>query len=227
MLRRITLAALALAAAVTLGAATPIPVISQACGPASATTAAVPPISTMRLGTGRHHAVVIVDTGTAIRRTCVSFDTETITAKQALEMIGAGPVFKEFSGMGSFVCKLYDTGRSVDDCVGDPTYWVYSRAPAGTTSFSPSEVGVSTAVVHDGDVEGWKWATEGAPEYASPEVVCSSAESAAAPMPSGARRPDSPDSSGDGDSTWPTLAGFFGTLALVAAAWVTVRRRRV
>lgn len=214
MLRRITLAA-AVTAAASLGSAAPTPVLDQACAVAASSLA--PAAAT---GQGRNHALVIVDTGTAVHRTCVSFDSESITGKQALELAGAEPVFKEFSGLGSFVCKLHGTGREVGDCVGDPTYWVYSRAPAGTTAFTASEVGVSTSQVRHGDVEGWKWATEGAPQYAAPEDVCSDEQ--AARMPVATQRP--PDSRAD-DSAWPAVAGFAATLAVVAGAWLFIRRR--
>lgn len=218
MLRRITLAA-ALAVTATLGSAAPIPVVDQACAAAASSLA---PAATT--GQGSNHAVVIIDTGTTVHRTCVSFDSESITGKQALELAGAEPVFKEFSGLGSFVCKLHGTGRDVGDCVGDPTYWVYSRAPAGTAEFTPSEVGASTARVRHGDVEGWKWATEGAPAYASAEEVCS--DEAATRMPAPERGPqDGARDKSTASGTWLSLVGFAATLAVVAGAWLFIRRR--
>lgn len=122
--------------------------------------------------------------------------------------------------MGSFVCRLYDTGRPVNTCVGDPTYWVYSRAPAGSAGFTASEVGASSAEVHDGDVEGWKWATEGAPVYASADSVCADSTTDAARAPIQTRYQPRHRSG------VPTVIAFLGTLAVVGVVWLRARRRR-
>lgn len=211
MLRRFLVAFGLTVTGLTFGGPSPISFIDSACAATAAATSAAD-----------NYAVVIVDTGTEVHRTCISFAEESISGKQALELAEAKPLFKEFSGMGSFVCRLYDTGREVDDCVGDPTYWVYSRAAAGTTDFQASEVGVSDSQVKDGDVEGWKWATEGAPPYSAPDEVCLRDDDATG-VGAGAR--GSGSASENTGTPW-ALGAFAAALLVVAGVWLKVRRPR-
>ena len=60
---------------------------------------------------GAHRALVIVDTGGAIYQRVVTFDTDSITGIQALDLAGANPVVYTFSGQGGAVCALFGVGN--------------------------------------------------------------------------------------------------------------------
>lgn len=197
MARRWLLTTLVAFAALGLGGVGPAPlrILDQACGAAASD--------------GEHRAVVIVDTGTQVRRVCVRFTEESITGRDALIRAGVDPVFKDYGSMGSFVCKLLDTGCPASDCpCGSDEYWVYSRARAGSSTFTQSSLGVSSTKVRDGDVEGWKWSTGGSPAYASPDAVCgakpaapASPTTAAPPAGGGSAAPGSGSESGSGSGS--------------------------
>src|SRR5688500_8677726 len=160
MVRRWLLSTSLALVAIGVGGAGPqaMRIVDQACGAATA---------------GDHRAVVIVDTGSQVRRVCVRFTEDSITGREALVRAGVDPVFKDYGGKGAFVCKLLDTGCPASDCPCDSSeYWVYSRARAGSSTFTMSSMGVSSTSVRDGDVEGWRWSTGGGPAYASPDAVC-------------------------------------------------------
>jgi hypothetical protein len=119
-----------------------------------------------------HHAAVIVDTGSTVKRAVVTFDEDSITGLDALQRAGTNPVVYQFGGQGGAVCRLLGVGRDAGpNCLGgadgDARYWAYFRAPAGTSSFKYSSIGAGSARVHDGDVEGWKFGTGTAPQYVS------------------------------------------------------------
>lgn len=196
MARRWLLTTVVAFAALGLGGVGPAPlrILDQACGAAASD--------------GEHRAVVIVDTGTQVRRVCVRFTEESITGRDALIRAGVDPVFKDYGSMGSFVCKLLDTGCPASDCpCGSDEYWVYSRAKAGSSTFTQSSLGVSSTKVRDGDVEGWKWSTGGSPAYASPDAVCGAKPAAPAspttvapPAGGGSAAPGSGSGSGSGSA---------------------------
>jgi hypothetical protein len=134
---------------------------------------------------GASRARVIVDTGgqTVVRD--ITFDG-TITGLQALQLAGANPVVYSFNGQGGAVCRLYGVGRDAGPgCLGgadgDPNYWAYFRAPAGSASFTYSRAGAGSVTVHDGDVEGWRWGTGAAPAWSAPPPTTTTT----APPPAG------------------------------------------
>jgi hypothetical protein len=119
-----------------------------------------------------HHAAVIVDTGSSVKRVVVTFGEDSINGLDALQRAGTNPVLYQFGGQGGAVCRLLGVGRdSGPNCLGgadgDARYWAYFRAPAGTSSFKYSSAGAGSTRVHDGDVEGWKFGTGAAPQYVS------------------------------------------------------------
>ena len=124
-----------------------------------------------------HRAAVIIDTGTGVKHVCIRFTQDSITGKDALDLANqvdpsVHPVYKDYGGdLGYAVCQLCGVGNDFSDCPGT-TYWSYGKAPAGTTTFSTSNRGVSSSQVHDGDVEGWRWGKGGFPPYASVDQVC-------------------------------------------------------
>lgn len=119
-----------------------------------------------------HHAAVIVDTGSTVKRVVVTFGEDSITGIDALQRAGMNPVVYQFGGQGGAVCRLLGVGRDAGpNCLGggdgDARYWAYFRAPTGTSSFKYSSVGAGSARVQDGDVEGWKFGTGTAPQFVS------------------------------------------------------------
>ena len=121
---------------------------------------------------GAHRALVIVETGDSRYERVVTFDGDSITGVQALQLAGADPVLYTYSGQGGAVCRLFGVGRDAGPgCLGgadgDNRYWAYFRAPAGTSTFVYSRAGAGSTQVHDGDVEGWRFATGQAPAWAA------------------------------------------------------------
>ena len=119
-----------------------------------------------------HRAAVIVDTGSTVKRVVITFTEDSITGIDALQRAGMNPSLYQFGGQGGAVCRLLGVGRDPGpNCLGgadgDPRYWAYFRAPAGSSSFKYSQVGGGAARVHDGDVEGWKFGTGTPPQYVS------------------------------------------------------------
>ena len=143
-------------------------------------------------------ALVIVDTGSGVHRSVISFNG-TVSGLQALQLAGANPVTVGYSGQGSAICQLYGVGHdaSSGSCLGtldDARYWAYFRSPAGTNGFSYSGAGAGSTVVHDGDVEGWRFGTGQAPAYSSFCSVAGCAPPPTAPPPTALPAPAAPAS---------------------------------
>lgn len=153
---------------------------------------------------------MIVDTGSTTHRSVVTFTEDSISGLDALQRAGANPVVYAYAGQGGAVCALYGLGRPAGPgCLGgsdgDPRYWAYFRAPAGSTSFGYSSAGAGSTRVHDGDVEGWRWGTGQPPAFVPLSVLAGGSAPPAAPRPgspavSGA--PGGPSGSGS-----PSVAG--------------------
>lgn len=173
---------------------------------------------------GSHRALVIVDTGAGVTRKVVEFSSSSITGLQALELAGANPVVYSFAGQGGAVCKLFGVGRDAGpNCLGgadgNPNYWAYFRAPAGTTSFTYSRAGAGSTQVHDGDVEGWRWGTGAAPAWSAVPPATTTTTTTAAPPPGGPA-PTAPGATAPGSGLTPGGAATAGpALSPEAAAW--------
>jgi len=127
----------------------------------------------------QHRAAVIIDTGATVKHICIRFTGDSISGKDALDLANqvdpsVQPVYRDYGSLGAFVCALCGVGNPQSDCTGQRSgkYWAYDRAPAGTSQFSTSSLGVSSTQVHDGDVEGWFWGQGGAPPYSSVDQIC-------------------------------------------------------
>ena len=97
--------------------------------------------STPALAAGAHRALVVVDTGSTTYRQVITFDGDSVTGLQALDLAGANPVVYSFAGQGGAVCRLFGVGRDAGpNCLGgadgDNRYWAYFRAPSGTSTFT-------------------------------------------------------------------------------------------
>ena len=147
--------------------------------------------STPALAAGAHRALVVVDTGSTTYRQVITFDGDSVTGLQALELAGANPVVYSFAGQGGAVCRLFGVGRDAGpNCLGgadgDNRYWGYFRAPSGTSTFSYSRAGAGSVQVHDGDVEGWKFGTGQAPSWSGVPPVTTTTTRASTPPPTAA-----------------------------------------
>lgn len=127
---------------------------------------------------GENHAAVIVDTGQTVKKVCVTFSEEAISGAEALRRANVDAVFTSYGDKGQGVCAICGVGCPAGDCFCDRSrFWAYHRAaPGGAYAFS--RAGASSTTVRDGDVEGWRWGTGGAPPYASVGEVCGVAEPA-------------------------------------------------
>ena len=120
-----------------------------------------------------NHAAVVVDTGDGVRKFCLAFPEESITGAEALRRIEVDAVFSTYAGKGQAVCKLSGVGCPADDCFCNPSkYWAYHRAGPGGEKYTFSSAGVSSTVVRNGDVEGWRWGGGAAPPPATVGEVC-------------------------------------------------------
>ena len=160
-----------------------------------------------------HRAAVIVETGSGTNRVVIEFTEDSITGIEALRRAGAEPVVYSYSGVGGAVCRLFGVGRdSGADCLGgtggDARYWAYYRSPAGTSSFKYSSVGAGSTTVRDGDVEGWRFGTGGAPAFVSISTILgvetSTTTSTTAAPPSAPKDTSNTPSSGNGASITST-----------------------
>jgi len=156
---------------------------------------------------GVNRALVIVDTGGQTITREIHFDG-TVSGIRALELAGANPVVYTFSGQGGAVCRLYGVGRDAGpNCLGgadgNPNYWAYFRAPAGTATFTYARGGAGSAQVHDGDVEGWRWGTGAAPAWqALPPTTTTTSPPPVPPVGGGTG-----GGQGSGGGTGPTGSG--------------------
>jgi hypothetical protein len=122
--------------------------------------------------TATNRAGVIVDEGNGtVKRVGITF-SGTISGITALQLAGFSPTVRGFGGIGGAVCAI-DIGGTRYGCPSDstcltcddPDYWSYSRAAAGSSSFTTSRVGAGSTQVHNGDIEGWRWGTGDTPTY--------------------------------------------------------------
>lgn len=116
---------------------------------------------------GVDRATVVVDTGSGpVWSACITFDG-TISGIEALRLAeatipGLSPVLEVEAGIGRAVCRLLGVGNDPPNCLTKSVeYWAYFR------NGQYSRVGASSAVVRDGDVEGWSFSRGTAPRTAT------------------------------------------------------------
>ena len=160
---------------------------------ALATFVAAPGLA--RAGGETHRVAVVVDLGDEVKTARVSFEGESITGLEALQLAGFGPVARSYGDQGGAVCSLCDRGCPADStCLtcGGASYWAYFRAASGASSYSYSHVGAGATQVHDGDVEAWKWGPGVAPAFVSFADVWGESTTTAAPSSPPTSPPTSP-----------------------------------
>ena len=116
-----------------------------------------------------NHALVVVDTGSAVHQTEVCW-SGTITGLGALQLAGANPVTYGTTGFGAAVCKLYGVGNeasSLNACLEGPggAYWAYFRAAPGAGGWTYSAAGAGNTTVSSGAMEGWRYGTGTKPPF--------------------------------------------------------------
>ena len=149
-----------------------------------------------------NQAVVVIDTGDGTpRRATISFSESSITGIEALERAGANPVVRGYGGLGGAVCMIDGVGHPANPCFGPREFWAYYRAPGGATSWAFSPIGAGAIDVRDGDVEGWRWGTGGAPGESPVPVPPPPAPQGGGGGPSGGGGSGNPASPRDGATT--------------------------
>ncbi len=105
-----------------------------------------------------HHAALVIQhaSGSVITR-CVAFAEDQITGLQLVERSGVQYEAQGFGPMGSAMCQLDREPATVPPgCFGSGPYWQYfHRQGAG---WQTSALGASSSGLHDGDMDGWRYA---------------------------------------------------------------------
>lgn len=146
-------------------------------------------------------AALVVHTGSAVTRYCVSLDAPSVSGIRLIELAGEQHGMPYSLGFGGkAVCMLEGVGPTSDDCFEEyPNYWGYWRGD-GSGGWTWSSSGAGSTSVSDGDVEGWAWgsgqnaSTHPAPPATTFGSVCGerSKPAASEPQPSGSKTDRSP-----------------------------------
>ena len=128
-----------------------------------------------------HHAALVIQhaSGSVITR-CVAFAEDQITGLQLVERSGVQYEAQNFGSIGGAMCQLDREPSTVPPgCFGSGPYWQYFHRQGG--GWQTSAFGASSSVLHDGDMDGWRYAvgTNQAPGNVAFASVCV----AAAPPP--------------------------------------------
>ncbi len=146
---------------------------------------------------GPNRGGIVVDLGNGTVKTVAITFGGSITGIEALQLGGFAPTVRSFGGLGGAVCALNVGGTQLGcptdtSCLicAEPKYWVYFRAPAGSTGFSMSRGGAGATTMRDGDIDGWRWQSGSTPPpYVSIETLFPATTTTAAPTTTTARAP--------------------------------------
>jgi hypothetical protein len=130
------------------------------------------PIATSGAADSTTTAVIVIDTGTAVR--AVTLDVGGgMSGLAALQRVASVTIYG-FGGIGGAVCAIDGVGNEAtqSSCLVGPNgaYWAYFHSGGGASSWSYSPVGAGSFVLHGGDVDGWRYGTGQRP--AAPPVFC-------------------------------------------------------
>ncbi len=194
-----------------------------------------------------HYAGVVVYHGDG-RTTyaLVAFPEETISGIELLRRSGVDLVTVSFGGLGEGVCQIDGEGCQPGECrrrlcqTGDPNspFWHYVRQTA-PGEWSVASLGASATKVHDGDIDGWVWASSVPPlpaltidDLARLAGVSGSLPAAAAVgvVPTPARHTvyaagNEPRHATPAASTAAIIAGIVIIAGIGGTAWLATRRR--
>jgi hypothetical protein len=105
-----------------------------------------------------HHAALVIQhaSGSVITR-CVAFAEDQITGLQLVERSKVEYQAEGFGPMGSAMCQIDREPSTVPPgCFGSGPYWQYFHRQGG--SWQTSALGASSSGLHDGDMDGWRYA---------------------------------------------------------------------
>jgi hypothetical protein len=120
-----------------------------------------------------HHAALVIEhaSGRILTR-CVAFADAQISGFELVQRSGVPYQAQTFGAMGSAICQLDGEPASVpSNCFGGGPYWQYFHWQSG---WRPSSSGASSSTLHDGDMDGWRYAAGAgqAPGNVSFAAVC-------------------------------------------------------
>ena len=121
-----------------------------------------------------HRAALVIEhsSGSLITR-CVAFAEEQINGLQLVQRSGVEYDAQSFGSIGSAMCQLDQEPLTVPPgCFGSGPYWQYFQRQG--SGWQASVVGASSSALHDGDVDGWRYAAGAnqAPGSISFAAVC-------------------------------------------------------
>lgn len=177
---------------------------------------------------GMHHAGVVVEgPDGAPRAQCVAFSEDSITGVELLRRSGAPILFQDYGAGAVTVCKIGDVGTDYPRAgcfsrcpnANSCEFWGYFRYDAAATRWEFSDTGAGTTLVHDGDVQAWRWGSHAgganAPSIAG-TAVCSAGASVGMSVPRAPQR----------RAPGAAIAVFFVVLAILGAYTRRLRRAR-
>ena len=134
-----------------------------------------------------HHAALVIQhaSGSVITR-CVAFAEDQITGLQLVERSNVEYEAQGFGSVGSAMCQLDREPSTVPPgCFGSGPYWQYFHRRGAT--WQTSALGASSSALHDGDMDGWRYAVGAnqAPSVVAFASVCG----AHAPAPAATATP--------------------------------------
>jgi hypothetical protein len=157
--------------------------VTLAIGTAFATAVLVALLLNRPAHAALHRAALVVQhsSGRVITR-CVGFVEQQITGLQLIQRSGVQFQAQTFGSIGTAICQLDNEPSPVpSNCFGSGPYWQYSHRTS--TGWQPSAVASSTWQVHDGDMDGWRYAGGSAqtPPVIAFATVCAQPHASIAP----------------------------------------------
>jgi hypothetical protein len=120
---------------------------------------------------------------------CVAFVEDQITGFQLIQRSGLEYQSQAFGSMGNAICQLDDEPQNVpSSCFGSGAYWQYFHRTA--SGWAQSSLGASSWTLHDGDMDGWRYASGAgqAPTAVGFNAVCAPAAPSASTTAVASRR---------------------------------------
>jgi hypothetical protein len=124
---------------------------------------------------------------------CVAFAEEQITGLQLIQRSGVQYQTQSFGSLGSAVCQLDGEPSAVPaNCFGSGAYWQYFHRRG--SAWQPSAQAASASTVHDGDMDGWRYAAGAGqpPAAVTFSAVCAALHRPTATVPATAAQPPAP-----------------------------------
>ncbi len=122
-------------------------------------------------GQQSNRAALIVSFGGHTETRCVTFDEQEISGYDVLVRSGLA-ITADFSGSGTAICAIADTGCPVESCLlcAAPSYWSYWRVSDGSWVYA--QLGAGATRVGDRAVEGWSWGGGSPPPLVPFDQIC-------------------------------------------------------